>query len=90
MNLKSQLELLLNILNCQFKFYKQGKYILGQSIKIPYFIAMAKKGYSRICGYHKIVTVLNVMDSDYSNSRKLVPYSKSFIAQIMKTILSWT
>lgn len=39
-----------------------------------------RKGYSRICGYHKIVTILNIMDSDYSNSGQPVPYSKSFIA----------
>lgn len=41
---------------------------------------MAIKGYSRICGYHKIDTILNIMDSDYSNSGQPVPYSKFFIA----------
>lgn len=79
MNLKSQLELLFNILNRQFKFYKQDKYIFGSHYKDFLFHCNGKKGYSKACGYHKIVSVLDVMDSEYSNSWRPLSYSKSFI-----------
>lgn len=81
MNHKSQLELLLNIPNCQFKFYKETKCIFGSCYKDFLFHCNGKKkGYSSVCGYHKTVTVLDVMDSEYSNSWQPLPYSKSFIA----------